>query len=241
MDEKKLKKIRTRTTAAAAAVITAAGTVVGASFDSPAELLGLDASQTVVSDTAQENDDGDEAQSPAVGRREGRIRAWLLSFPPELRAAVGVPLWCIGWLFLLFVSKLWALVLSPVLSVVLRWVAAAGIMLLVLALMLKAALPDMPLKRMLNRRSLRTLLIGAGILWLADLLLGYFLPEHSAVNELLRFAGPLLVLALGAIPVLSAEAKRRQMLPEERGETAEEKEARLRKRAREIAESAWKG
>lgn len=244
MDGKKLKKVRRRTTAAAAAVITAAGVVVGGSIDSPMELLDTDAAQTALTDTAQDTDTGDDGgsdtQTPNSKRREGRIRAWLLSLPWELRAAVGVPLWCIGWLVILFASKLWAAVLSPVLAVVLRWAAAAGILLLVLSLMLKAALPDMPVKRLLNKRSLRTLFAGVGILWLADLLLTLFLPDSSVVNELVRFIGPLLVLALGAVPVISAEVKRRQSLPAERSETPEEKEARLRRKAREIAESAWR-
>ncbi len=245
MKEKEANKTKKRAAATAAAVIAAAGTVLGGSFDSPADLLEDDdelfSASPIVEYAANDDgaaDDGDGAGEADENSRRGRVRRIAKSMPAGVRAVVGVPLWCVGWLIITLVSGLWSAVLSPALGTVLKWVLAAGIMLAVLLAMLKTVFPDMPIKKICNKKSILTALIGIGAIGVLDAVLRFFLPEQKTAAELLRFFGTLTVFTLSAIPLISAEVKRRRELKEKEDE--EDREQRLRRCARELADSAAK-
>ncbi len=243
MNEKELNKTKKRAAATAAAVIAAAGTVLGGSFDSPADLLDDDellSSNPIVEYAFNDDDgaDGDDAEEADEHSRKGRVRRIVKSMPVGVRAVVGVPLWCVGWLIIALVSTLWGAVLSPVLGTVLKWVLAAGIMLAVLLVMLKIVFPDMPIKKIFNKKSVLTALIGIAAIGVLDAVLRFFLPERKTAAELLRFFGTMAVFTLSAIPLISAEVKRRREIKEKEDE--EDREQYLRRYALELADSAAK-
>lgn len=245
MNEKELNKTKKRAAATAAAVIAAAGTVIGGSFDSPADLLDDDedmlSASPIIEYTMDDDgaaNDGDDAEEADERSRRGRVRRFVKSMPVGVRAVVGVPLWCVGWLIITLVSALWGAVLSPVLGTVLKWVLTAGIMLAVLLVMLKIVFPDMPIKKIFNKKSILTALIGIAVIGGLDAALRFFLPEQRTAAELLRFFGTMAVFTLSAIPLLSAEVKRRREIKEKEDEEA--REQRLRRYARELADSAAK-
>lgn len=245
MNEKERNKTKKRAAATAAAVIAAAGTVLGGSFDSPADLLDDDEDMLSASPIVEyalnddgAADDGDDAEEADERSRRGRVRRVVKSMPVGVRAVVGVPLWCVGWLIITLVSGLWGAVLSPVLGTVLKWVLAAGIMLAVLLAMLKIVFPDMPIKKIFNKKSILTALIGIAAIGVLDAALRFFLPEQKTAAELLRFFGTMAVFTLSAIPLISAEVKRRREIKEKEDEEA--REQRLRRYALELADSAAK-
>lgn len=245
MNEKERNKTKKRAAATAAAVIAAAGTVLGGSFDSPADLLEDDdelfSASPIVEYALNDDDaadDGDDAEEADERSRRGRVRRIVKSMPVGVRAVVGVPLWCVGWLIITFVSGLWGAVLSPVLGTVLKWVLAAGIMLAVLLAMLKIVFPDMPIKKRFNKKSILTALIGIAAIGVLDAVLRFFLPEYKTAAELLRFFGTMAVFTLSAIPLISAEVKRRREIKEKEDEEA--REQHLRRYALELADSAAK-
>lgn len=245
MNEKERNKTKKRAAATAAAVIAAAGTVLGGSFDSPADLLEDDdelfSASPIVEYALNDDDaadDGDDAEEADERSRRGRVRRIVKSMPVGVRAVVGVPLWCVGWLIITLVSGLWGAVLSPVLGTVLKWVLAAGIMLAVLLAMLKIAFPDMPIKKIFNKKSILTALIGIAAIGVLDAALRFFLPEQKTAAELLRFFGTMAVFTLSAIPLISAEVNRRREIKEKEDEEA--REQRLRRYALELADSAAK-
>lgn len=245
MNEKERNKTKKRAAATAAAVIAAAGTVIGGSFDSPTDLLDDDEDMLSASPIVEyalnddgAADDGDDAEEADERSRRGRVRRFVKSMPVGVRAVVGVPLWCVGWLIITLVSGLWGAVLSPVLGTVLKWVLAAGIMLAVLLGMLKIVFPDMPIKKIFNKKSILTALIGIAAIGVLDAALRFFLPEQKTAAELLRFFGTMAVFTLSAIPLISAEVKRRREIKEKEDEEA--REQRLRRYALELADSAAK-
>lgn len=234
-------KTKKRAAATAAAVIAAAGTVLGGSFDSPADLMDDDDAM-IPAQTAEYAADyecdggGDDAGEPEKRSLRRRVRRLVQTLPAGVRAAVGVPLWCVGWLVITAVSALWSAVLSPVADTVLRCAATAGIMLAVIFAMMKIVFPDMPVKRIFNRRSILTALLGTAAVGAADALMCVFLPEKRTAAELVRFFGSLAVFTLSALPLISAEVER--MRAESAREEEEDREEYLRRLALEIADSA---
>lgn len=230
-------KTKKRAAATAAAVIAAAGTVLGGSFDSPADLMDDDDEMIPVQTAEYAADDECDAGGDDAGEPEKRsLRRLVQTLPAGVRAAVGVPLWCVGWLVITAASALWSAVLSPVAGTVLRCAATAGIMLAVIFAMMKIVFPDMPVKRIFNRRSILTALFGTAAVGAADALMCIFLPEERTAAELVRFFGSLAVFTLSALPLISAEVER--MRAERVREEEEDREEYLRRLALEIADSA---
>ena len=230
-------KTKKRAAATAAAVIAAAGTVLGGSFDSPADLMDDD-DEMIPVQTAEyaADDECDDAGEPEKRSLRRRVRRLVQTLPAGVRAAVGVPLWCVGWLVITAASALWSAVLSPVAGAVLRCAATAGIMLAVIFAMMKIVFPDMPVKRIFNRRSILTALFGTAAVGAADALMCVFLPEERTAADLVRFFGSLAVFTLSALPLISAEVER--MRAERVREEEEDREEYLRRLALEIADSA---
>lgn len=230
-------KTKKRAAATAAAVIAAAGTVLGGSFDSPADLMDDDDAMIPVQTAEYAADDEfDDTGEPEKRSLRRRVRRLVQTLPAGVRAAVGVPLWCVGWLIITAVSALWSAVLSPVSGAVLRCAATAGIMLAVIFAMMKTVFPDMPVKRIFNRRGILTALFGTAAVGAADALMCVFLPEERTAAELVRFFGSLAVFTLSALPLISAEVER--MRAERAREEKEDSEEYLRRLALEIADSA---
>ncbi len=202
----------------AIALLTAASVVTGSLFDSPAALLPEDGAPNVVYnmttglDGADDDDAGTPEDESGEARRRGGVRAVLrariLRLPLLVRLLVVLPLWALGSVLIAAAGAAWAL-LSPVAGKV----AGFALMLALLAgcflLAAKAAFPDLPLKKLLSRRSLVALLLGAAGLSVADAVLGTAWADYGQVKDIVLSAGFFLALCCVSIPFALREQKRR--------------------------------
>ena len=248
--EKKRKKRR----AAAAAVVASAGVMMGGLFHGPEELFPEteDAPPPVAELAAPaeygEGDDGygdaeDGEASDEERRRSlpGRLRRWVLRWPAGVRAAVGVPLWCIGWALITLASALWSAVLSPAAGTVLRWVLMAAALLGVFLAVAKAAFPDLPVKKILNRRNLLALLLGTAVLGVLDSVAPLFWEGYERIADLARLALSGTLVGGVSFLFLRRERARRKKAAEkaggERSRAPEDEQRRALRRVRELADS----
>lgn len=210
MKKPSLKKIKKHAKRTVVASVATASIFVGGLFTSPSDLMNPDGSTpTAIVEMTEagtaDNDDGDGIVLVGDEKRKGvrqRMRLWVLQLPPWLRAMVGVPLWGLGWLLISTVSALWAGVLSPVAGSVLQFLCIALLAAGILCIALKAAFPSMPLKEILNKRSVSTLVIGLGIIGVSGWALGVFYPEGQELATAVRVAGTAAVLCASAIPAI---------------------------------------
>lgn len=216
----RIKTIKKRATASAVAGATALGILLGGTFNSPAELLEIEDlnSRTAITDMLipeSVDDDGADEDAAVLGEERkksfrARFKERVMAMPYYVRAFVGLPLWCVGWLILSAAGLLWEPVLSPLMSGLINVVCVAGIVLAALVTTVKAAFPDMPIKKILRRRSLYTAFFGALIFGAAGALMQIFLPEYERLRDIAGGVILLCVLGLTAVPVLRHEAKRRR-------------------------------
>lgn len=252
------KKKSSMAASSAVAAVTAAGVLVGGAFASPDDLLndGPDAIvQTLDTGSLVDADgggsDGEEKDAGEESKRTltGSVRRLVLSAPVGVRAVVGVPLWALGTAVIALVSSLWSAVLSPIAATVLGWLAFALLALLVFTLAVKTAFPDLPLKKILNKRSILTIVLlcfGFGVL---DCVLPFFWEDYENVSKLLKLAGSLICtgvpvaffvrrhsrkLKQKAAEEAAAAASRETNPPEP---TMEEKEAAAKRLIEEMADS----
>lgn len=203
------------------ALLTSASVLVGGLFSSPAALTEeQDLNPVVVySDDADPGSDEDagteeelEEESVEKEVRPGaraRLRQKILELPLLLRLTVILPLWCLGWAILSLANLLWGLLLSPLAAKALSWLLLGAALVGAFLLAGKTIFPDLPLKKILNKRSLSGLLIGALLLGAADCVLPFFWEDYSRVEAAVRGVGTLLVFGTVTLSFALREQKRR--------------------------------
>ena len=257
--EKRRNRRSRRAAATAVAAVTAGGVVMGGLFSSPEDLMngddGDDAPVPVVESAVPDagGADGGDAEDEDAGdsedeeRRRGglrnRARQWIWQLPAAVRGLVGVPLWALGWLIITGASALWGGVLSPVFATVLGWVLTAAVLLGAFALTARAIFPDLPLKKILNRRSFLGLLIGTAVLALAEAVVPLFWDGYGKIAQLIRALGSAGILGLMTALFARRENRRRQKEAAKREREKAEAEPEPEtmedalRRARELADS----
>ena len=226
MDNKK------KVAAALAATIAASGAAVDMSFDNPADLLQQDASvepkiEYVDLENGQDEDQAgdEEKQRQNTAAKSGAFREWILGLPLAVRALFILPQWFIGHLILTGGSMLFA-GLSPILHWLLGFVLLALVIIGAFTVTAKAMFPDLPLRKILNRHSIKWILIVSAIIFLADIVLGMTWSGYAHVRTLVTGLFTLAGLASVVIWFARREHRRRARIcaEEENAVEAEEPE-----------------
>ena len=216
--------MKKRKAAAAAAVTVAAvaGVVTGTAFDSPMDLV-----PEIAVTAEQQTDDDDAAVAEQRKGPAARVRQWVLGLPASVRMLVAVPLWCFGWALMSAASLLWAGA-TPWLARLLSWGCLAILLLAVFTCSVKAAFPEVPLRKILRPGNVLFLLLASAVLCAADLALPTVWKGYNAVSRTVWRVGAAALLAFLCCTELRHQGKRasqkRQAAPVS-GRTAVELEA----------------
>lgn len=202
----------------AVALTAAISVLLGGLFNSPADLTQDPAAvdraftpPTSVNFVMQADDDGDddgsilpdetedEEKKKSGGIRDS-MRRLILRIPAGVRAVVLVPLWAIGWGLISGFGALWSAFLSPLLGSIATWLIAAAVILGLIAAGVKAMFPEIPLKKILNKKTVIGVSASVLVLALADAVLPLVLPEYAAVRSWVRFAGLTVIFSGFSLP-----------------------------------------
>lgn len=256
---KNKKKHGSVLTTSAVAAMTAAGVMVGGAMASPDDAMndGPDAIVQTISIVPQVQiaaDGGDGGAEEAVvveeeKKKRGKasaVRNALAEAPFSQRVKLAVPLWIAGTIMAALLSSLWMSVLPPLAAAVLSWVLTALMAVLIFTLAVKTLFPDMPLKKILNKRSF----LGIGILCLVfgilDAALPFFWDDYINLSRLLKVLGSFVCTG---VPITYFLRRRKREEPKETIEaepvepppppepTMEEREAAARALVEELADS----
>ena len=141
-----------------------------------------------------------------------------------MRLLVILPLWALGFGIITVATALWSGVLSPILGKLLGWVLLLAALAAAFVLAAKTVFPDLKIKDLLKKRNLLGLLIAAGLLALADILLPLFWADYARIEAIVRAVGIFLILGLSVGSFCLREHKRRKALPEPESEPEPEEE-----------------
>ena len=219
MADEKEKSTRKRAAAAAVAVAASASVVTSTLFTDPADLLQNDAVTPIV-ETVDDGGSGDDGTSPdeneteeseaaALGLRE-RMREWILALPIGIRLVFVLPFWALGYGISAAATALWAAVLSPLLSSALGWVVLIAALVGAFGLTAKAIFPDMPWRKIFNKRSIFAVILGGLLLGAADHLLPLVWTGYARFAVIVRAAGSLLVLG-GVTTAFALRTQKKRM------------------------------
>ena len=207
MDNKK------KIAAAVAATIAASGAAVDASFDDPADLLQQDMNtqpQIQYVDLENDQDTGaatDEEKQKDSSVKNGPVKEWILHLPLAVRAVFVLPMWFIGHLTIMAGNFLFA-GLSPLLQYLCSFLLIALVIGAAFTATAKAMFPDLPIGKILNRHSIKWILIAAAGVWLADLLLGIFWTGYAHFKSILL--GVFTLFSIGSVVIWFARREHRR-------------------------------
>lgn len=233
--KKDLKKKLART---GVALFTSASVLVGGVFPSPDALLAdeqplnpvvayqndndndLDGDGGDDDGSASDEEEEDEQGGETVGVR-ARMRQRILQLPLTLRVFVLVPMWALGWGIWTVATGLWSMLLGPIAGKALGWLFLLAALLGAFTLGIKAVFPDMPLKKILNKRSLLGLLLGGLTLGVADLTVPLFWDGYEKLSLLFRAVGVALILGTVSFAFIRRTLRKRRAEAEAQAEPAE--------------------
>jgi len=202
--------------AAVATIISASSTAVEANFDNPADLL----QQTNVEPKVQhidmgdpqDNSDTDQDSEKQKGKTEaGTFRSFILGLPLAVRYLFVLPMWFLGNAIVYGASLLFA-GMSPILQGILSFVMLALIIAGAFAVTAKAIFPDLPLRKIFNRHSIKWILIGSAGVYVADLVLGITWAEYAHFKTIIIGVMTLIVLCAIVTWFMRWERRRRAKL-----------------------------
>ena len=227
----RLKKVKDHTVKSAIALVASAGVLIGGLFNSPADLLqdpttGVDralapaAIEMIIEESDEDpdpdtdgsgGDDGDaEAQTEDEEKKRGAkgvLRSIILKTPKSIRAVFGIPLWALGCALIALFNAIFSAVLSPILATILGWIVAAAVILFCIVGTVKAVLPDIPVKKILNKNTIFIVICGVALFAAADSILPFVWAGYTAVRNILRFSGAAAVLAAASSVFIRREKK----------------------------------
>lgn len=241
--ESRRQERKRRLASGAVALVTSASVLVGGIFNSPA--LMPDDENPVPQIVYTENDDddldgsgddGDDGGTEQTG--ESAAAAAEQEAPPEvwdderrkLRVPLAVRLLAIPvagllcWLVVTGATALLGPVLGPIVGNILSWALLLAALLGGFAAAVKAVFPDLPLKKILNKRSITGVLIGGAALAAADIVLPLFWAEYTRVEAIVRALGILAVIGTASGSFTLRELRRRRAEAEAAAEEPPEEE-----------------
>lgn len=239
--ESRRQERKRRLASGAVALVTSASVLVGGLFNSPA--LMPDEENPVPQIVYTENDDDDldgsgddgdggheqTGESAAAAEQELAPEVWdderrKLRVPLAVRL-LAIPLaGVVCWLIFTGAAALFGSVLGAALAKLLAWVLLLAGLLGGVAAAVKTVFPDLPLRKILNKRSISGVLIGGAALAAADIVLPLFWAEYTRVEAIVRALGILAVIGTASGSLIARENKRRRAEAEAAEEEPPEEE-----------------
>lgn len=214
--------------AAVASVIAASGAAVDAAVDDPADILqqtNVDPKvDYVIPDADPDAVDQDSEKQKQKKTAKEAFSEWVLGLPYAIRVLFVLPLWAVGTL-IAGAGQLLLAGLSPIANWLLGFVLIALVIGAAFTLTAKAMFPDLPLGKILNRHTIKWILVASVLAFAADLLLGIFWPAYTAYKTL--FIAIILLIATASLTIWFSrrEKRRRERLAKQAAiESAEEPE-----------------
>ena len=220
-EEEKKKDIKKKAIKAGVAVVTSASVLVGGLFSSPDALLAPEQDLNPVAISQNDNDqDGDEEdeeseeeeeeiESEAIGLL-AKLRLKLLQLPLAVRVFVLVPLWAIGFTIWTVAGGLWTTLLGPIAGKAVSWLFLLAALLGAVALGMKAVFPDLPLKKIVNKKSILGLVLGGLALGVADLTVPMFWDSYEALAHVLKASGMAAILGSVSFALIKRTLKKKK-------------------------------
>jgi hypothetical protein len=208
MDEKS-KKRKKKIAAGMIAGVTSASVLLGSTFDSPQDLLdNPDEKTEPVRDQIQETlNEKQPARFGASLRRS--IRNIIYKIPVRLRMLLCVPMWYLGNALLFAADLLTATLLTPIARFAFGFLLQTLLLMGVIGICIKVLFPDLPWKKIFNKKTILSAIIGSIIMSICDAVVPLFWDRYRVYRRLSKLILGSVVILLILKPFLKKKWKER--------------------------------
>ncbi len=212
--DKKKKRAGRKAAGAAVAFTAAVGVFFSSLFGSPNDLLAnpsVTEPPAIVMDISTDDEAEEEQETQEENTEKpgffARIRMMILRLPLFVRVAIGLPLWALGWLVTQAFAALWNLFLAPVAGHILTFLMMALVLLAVMTLLVKTVFPDLPLKEILSRPNILTVIISCVLFCIFNIVMGQKDDSFARWEPLIRFGEGAFILLLILVRMMFRKRK----------------------------------
>ena len=206
--KKELKrKLLTTTTL----VSISSSVLLSSTIDNPNEIINnMNIKQNNNIEYASINEDDDifdDYDQEDSGDFKNIILNLIYKLPKFIRIIFIVPMWFLGTFISFMLNKLLKL-LSPILGLIIDFIVSTLISLLIIVICVKILFPNLSLKKILNKKTILTVVIGNFILFILDIIMPHIYPDYTFYRNLFKLIVRTIIIIILLIPFIKLFIKK---------------------------------
>ena len=131
----------------------------------------------------------------------------IYKLPKFIRIIFVVPMWFLGTFISFMLNKLLKL-LSPILGLIIDFIVSTLISLLIIVICVKILFPNLSLKKILNKKTILTVVIGNFILFILDIIMPHIYPDYTFYRNLFKLIVRTIIIIILLIPFIKLFIKK---------------------------------
>ncbi len=131
----------------------------------------------------------------------------IYKLPKFIRIIFIVPMWLLGTFISFMLNKLLKL-LSPILGLIIDFIVSTLISLLIIVICVKILFPNLSLKKILNKKTILTVVIGNFILFVLDIIMPHIYPDYTFYRNLFKLIVRTIIIIILLIPFIKLFIKK---------------------------------
>ncbi len=131
----------------------------------------------------------------------------IYKLPKFIRIIFIVPMWFLGTFISFMLNKLLKL-LSPILGLIIDFIVSTLISLLIIVICVKILFPNLSLKKILNKKTILTVVIGNFILFVLDIIMPHIYPDYTFYRNLFKLIVRTIIIIILLIPFIKLFIKK---------------------------------
>lgn len=176
--------------------LTSASVLLGGTFDSPQDLINNDKYKPEAVIEKVLNDDEDKQEAKQKNTLKEKFRNLVYKVPVKIRTYLFVPLWFLGTFLISLTDLLVKVVLAPASHIIINFILHVLIILGIVVICIKVLFPDLPLSKILNKRTLIMVIIGSMLLSLCDIFMPMVWDKYKLYRNISKLVLGLVVILI---------------------------------------------
>ena len=131
----------------------------------------------------------------------------IYKLPKFIRIFFVVPMWFLGT-FITFITNKLLKLLSPILGTIIDFIVSTLISLLIIVICVKILFPNLSLKKILNKKTILTVVIGNFILFILDIIMPHIYPDYTFYRNLFKLIVRTIIIIILLIPFIKLFIKK---------------------------------
>jgi hypothetical protein len=131
----------------------------------------------------------------------------IYKLPKFIRIFFVVPMWFLGT-FITFITNKLLKLLSPILGTIIDFIVSTLISLIIIVICVKILFPNLSLKKILNKKTILTVVIGNFILFILDIIMPHIYPDYTFYRNLFKLIVRTIIIIILLIPFIKLFIKK---------------------------------